>query len=279
MRPNSVGDAAGGNECKVKSDMSDRVHSKQILRAKPARLSRELLERHYFGNSVSTESNSTDATERRDERESESGYDAEVPFLLDGQLSEDAALAELQQAEITAEQIAAISKNAVVAKSRKVAIAVVMHPRAPRHVSVPLVRRMFTFDLMKVSLAPTIATDIKRAAEDQILLRTDALPSGEKISLAKRASGRVAAALLQESDRRVIEPALDNRQLTEALVVQALMKPHAPEILPGIVSVHSKWSRRREVQTALQAIEKKSVELPKDKSSLEEERETPQEDS
>lgn len=263
----------------MKSVMSDRVHSKQILRAKPARWSRELREHHYFGKYVSTESNSTDATERRDQRESESGYDAELPFLPDGQLSEDEALAELQQADITAQQIVAISKNAVIAKSRKVAMAIVMHPRAPRHVSVPLLRRMFTFDLMKVSLTPAIAADIKRAAEDQILLRTDALPTGEKISLAKRASGRIATALLQENDSRIIEPALDNPQLTEALVVQALMKPHAPEILSGFVSVHSKWSHRREVQTALQAIEKKSSEPLQEKSSPADESEMPQEDS
>ena len=231
------------------------------------------------GHGVSTESNSTNSTEKSNDRQSEAGSrTAEDHSLPEEQLSEDEALAELQQADITAQQLVAISKNAGAAKSRKVAMAVVMHPRAPRHISVPLLRRMFTFDLVKVSLTPVIAADIKRAAEDQILLRTDALPTGEKISLAKRASGRIAAALLQENDSRIIEPALDNPQLTEALVVQALMKPHAPEILFGLVSVHSKWSRRREVQTALQAIEKRSPESPTDKSSPEKTPESRSED-
>ena len=108
-------------------------------------------------------------------------------------------------------------------RSRKVALALVMHPRTPRHIAVPLLRRMFTFDLMQVTLTPAVAADIKRAGEEQLLLRMESLSTGEKISLARRASGRIGAALLQESDTRVITPALDNAQLTEAMVVQALM--------------------------------------------------------
>lgn len=175
-------------------------------------------------------------------------------------MTEDEALAELQRADVTSAEIAAVSKTAAAAKSRKVALAIVTHPRAPRHISVPLLRRMFTFDLMQVSLTPAIAADIKRAAEDQIVLRQESLSAGEKISLAKRASGRVAAILLQENDERVIEPALDNAQLTEALVVQALMKPRAPELLFALVSAHRKWSQRREVQIALLRSEKTPLE-------------------
>lgn len=175
-------------------------------------------------------------------------------------MTEDEALAELQLANVTAAEIAAVSKTAAAAKSRKVAMAIVMHPRAPRHISVPLLRRMFTFDLMQVSLTPAIAPDIKRAAEDQILLRQESLSAGEKISLAKRASGRVVATLLQENDERVIDPALENAQLTEALVVQALMKLRAPEVLFALVSAHRKWSQRREVQIALLRSEKTPLE-------------------
>jgi hypothetical protein len=62
--------------------------------------------------------------------------------------------------------------------------------------------------------------------------------------------------LLQDSDARVIAPALDNPQLTEALVVQALMKKDAPSKLFRLVSDHPKWSLRREVQIALLRSEK-----------------------
>ena len=98
------------------------------------------------------------------------------------------------------------------------------HPRTPRHVTIPLLRRLFTFDLMQVALTPTVAADVKRAAEEQLLHRMESLSSGERISLARRASGRVAAALLLDAEPRVVSTALDNSHLVEALVVTALMK-------------------------------------------------------
>lgn len=134
------------------------------------------------------------------------------------------------------------------------------HGRTPRHISIPLLRQLFTFDLMQVTLTPSVAADIKRAAEEHILLRVETLSAGEKISLAKRASGRVAAALLQDGDTRVVSPALDNPKLTEALVVRELMKATAPDLLYSLVSEHRKWSCCREVQMALLRSEKTPVE-------------------
>ena len=56
---------------------------------------------------------------------------------------------------------------------------------------------------------------------------------------------------MQNSDRRVISAALNNAKLTEPLVVQALMKLHAPKMLFALVSDHPTWSQRREIQIAL----------------------------
>jgi hypothetical protein len=179
------------------------------------------------------------------------------------ELTEDQAVAELQRADIGAAEIASLAKGEA-AKKRKVAMAIVTHPRTPRHVSIPLLRRMFTFDVMQVTLAPAVAADIKRAAEEQILLRAESLSIGEKISLARRASGRVAAALLLDPEPRVIAPALDNSRLTEALVVQALMKPKAPAALFQLASEHRNWSQRREVQVALLRSEKTPIERAKE---------------
>jgi hypothetical protein len=164
---------------------------------------------------------------------------------------EDQALAFLQRKDLTAEMLTSLARNPDAQKSRKVLLALIAHPRVPRHVSIPLLRRVLTFDLVQVTLTPAIAADLKRASEEQILLRLETLSTGEKITLAKRASGRVAAALLQDSDSRVVEPALDNAQLTEPLVVQALMKPRAPAILFELASNHRNWCQRREVQIAL----------------------------
>ncbi len=165
--------------------------------------------------------------------------------------NEDAALALLNNPQVGSDTLAELARSPVTFKSRKVLLGLVQHPRTPRHISVPLLRRMFTFDLVQVTLTPAVAADIKRAAEEQIIVRLESIPAGEKITLARRASGRIAGALLQDADPRIIAPALDNAQLTEALVVQASMKKDAPDQLYALVSNHAKWSLRREVQIAL----------------------------
>ena len=178
---------------------------------------------------------------------------------------EDQALALLQRSDVTAAELSLLARNPSAIKSRKVALGLALHPRTPRHITIPLLRRLFTFDLMQVALTPAAAADVKRAAEEQILNRMESVSLGERISLARRASGRIAAALLLDAERRVISTALDNSHLVEALVVTALMKHNAPVWLFALASEHPKWSLRKEVQIALLRNEKtplaRAVEL------------------
>lgn len=176
------------------------------------------------------------------------------------QFTEDQALALLDRADVTAAELSQLARNPSVIKSGKVLLGLAVHPRTPRHVTIPLLRRLFTFDLMQVALTPTLAADVKRAAEEQLLHRMESLSSGERISLARRASGRVAAALLLDAESRVVSAARDNSHLVEVLVVTALMKHGAPESLFGLVSEHPKWSLRRDVQIALLRSEKLPLE-------------------
>lgn len=179
---------------------------------------------------------------------------------VQAQTGEDEILALIHSAGVTAEDLSRLARTPHALKSRKLLLALATHPRTPRHISIPLLRRMFTFDLMQVTLTPTVAADIKRAGEDQILVRTESLSLGEKISLARRASGRIAAELLREADEHVVSVALDNGRLVEAGVVIALMDAHSAELLFHLISAHAKWSQRREVQIALLRSEKTPLE-------------------
>ncbi|HSA92720.1 MAG TPA: hypothetical protein VLE48_06890 [Terriglobales bacterium] len=167
------------------------------------------------------------------------------------QLNEDLALAFLARRDLARAAIEDLTKNAAVMKSRKVIGAIVMHPRAPRHVSLPIIRHLYTFELMHIALTPQVPADIKMAAEEAIVGRLETVSSGERLSLARRCSTRVAAALLLDKESRVIEAALNNPHLTEAWVVRALMDDDAPQAFVEMTCRHQKWSLRQEVRVAL----------------------------
>jgi hypothetical protein len=174
----------------------------------------------------------------------------------DPALTEDLGLTLLRRNDLPAEVIERLGKNGGVMKSRKVKLAVVQHAKTPRYVSLPIVRHLFTFDLMRVALTPVVPADIKMAAEGVLLHRLEKVTLGERLSLAHRGSGRVAAALLLDSEMRVIHAALDNSRLTEVSVIKALMRRQAPAAFVEAVCHHSRWSPRREIRVALLRNEK-----------------------
>ncbi len=189
----------------------------------------------------------------------------------DPALTEDFALALLKRADLPLEVIEQLAKNTNALKSRKVKIVLASHPKTPRHVSVPLARQFYTFDLMKVALSPTVPADVKVAVDDVLISRLKTVTVGERLTLARRASGRVAAALLLDvaimdgkpgdskitdaktvaRETRVMQTALENPRLTEALVINTVLRPAASAALVHAVAQHGKWSPRREIRAAL----------------------------
>ena len=147
-----------------------------------------------------------------------------VAAASDPALTEDLALVLLKQSDLPTQALDRLSRNRSVMKSRKVRLALVEHPRTPRHISVPMVRHLFTFDLMRVALTPVVPADIKMSAEESLINRLERLSQGERLSLGHRASGRVAAVLLLDPEPRVIHAALENSRLTESAVIKALMR-------------------------------------------------------
>src|SRR5271157_600932 len=157
-----------------------------------------------------------------------------VRTASDPALTDDLALALLKRADLPPEVIEQLAKNVNAIKTRKVKIALVSHPHTPRHVSVPLARQFYTFDLMKVALSPWVPADVKVAADEVLISRLKMVTIGERLTLARRASGRVAAALLGSLENdgakiidvtavdaktaaretRVMQIALDNPRLT-----------------------------------------------------------------
>jgi len=205
-------------------------------------------------------------------------------IAADPALTEDLALSLLKRADLQPQVLEHLAKNASLLKSRKVKIALASHPHTPRHVSVPLARQFYTFDLMKVALSPGAPADVKGAIDDILIARLETVTIGERLTLARRASGRVAAALLlnvendkvvdgkivegkieqgkiieskiilgktPSSQARIMQTALDNPRLTEALVISTALRADASAALVHAIARHKKWSPRKEIREAL----------------------------
>lgn len=169
----------------------------------------------------------------------------------DPRLTEELALSLLIRRDLPGNVIEAISKNASVLKHRKVTLAIVSHPRAPRHVSLPITRSLYTFELVKIALLPAVPADVKVGVDETIISRLEQISEGERLTLARQASGRVAGALLLDRQERVNAAALANPKMTEALVLKALADPEVPPALVLLICSHPQWSLRRDIRLAL----------------------------
>jgi hypothetical protein len=115
----------------------------------------------------------------------------------------------------------------------------------------PIARHLYNFELMQLALTPGVAADLKMSMEETLVSRLDTISAGERLTLARRGSNRVAAALLADTEERVIHAALASPFMTEASIVKALLKDDAPAPLVEAVCRHPNWSLRRDVQIAL----------------------------
>jgi len=166
-------------------------------------------------------------------------------------ITEDLALALLKNRDLSSDAVEQLAKNSGVTKSRRVRLAIAAHPRAARHVCLRLIRDFYTFDLMRFALLPGVAADIKHAADELLLSRIASVTLGERISLARRASKTITAALLLDKEAPVWQAAVESPRLTEAAVVRALRRPSATPALVEAICHHPRWSPRHEIRIAL----------------------------
>src|SRR5260370_19160849 len=81
------------------------------------------------------------------------------------ELSEDQALTLLKRADVAASALTLLARNSSVMNSRKVLLALATHHRTPRHITIPLLRRVFSFLLLECGLTPSAVDGAKRLSE------------------------------------------------------------------------------------------------------------------
>jgi len=173
------------------------------------------------------------------------------PAAADTHILEGDALALLEIRDLPPGVLDALAGNREVMKRRKVQIALACHPQTPRHVSLPLVRHLYTFELLRIAMLPSVASDLKVTVEDAVISRLETITSGERMVLARQGTTRLAAALLKDPDARVMAVALTNPRMTEAALIKSVTSAKVSAKLVQALCSHPKWSVRRELQMAL----------------------------
>ena len=157
----------------------------------------------------------------------------------------------LERADLSATVLGTVAANGKWMASEAVRLRLAQHPRTPKRVALAVVRQLFLFDLVRLSLLPSAPPDIRRIAEEIILARVPHLAVGEKLTLARRGPSRVAGAILGEGHPQATKLVLSNPFLTEAQVLKALAKPGVRERVVAAVAQNPKWSTQYNVRAAL----------------------------
>jgi hypothetical protein len=174
-----------------------------------------------------------------------------VALLENPRLREQHLSILLNRRDLSREIVSVIAQNQQWMKSYPLKVAVLRHPKTPRHLALRLLKFIYPFDLLVIGKAPGVSPELKRLMEDTLLSQREGMAAGQRLSLARRGSPRIAGGLLNDSEGRVIQAALDNPALTEQAVAAALQVVKSAAELPIAVMEHPRWSRRRGVQLAL----------------------------
>ena len=178
----------------------------------------------------------------------------ELRDLLEGKkdsLTEEHVLSVLKNKNLTPEVLKGILAHPPFLVSYAVKKALVFLRATPQINAVHLIPHLYWMDLMEASIQMSLHPLVRHAAERRLLEKLPEMGIGERISLARRASRGVLMALRQDSEPRVIQALLQNRFLTEEMVLSMAGGTRtAPEIL-GILAYSPKWSVHYEVKKTL----------------------------
>jgi hypothetical protein len=157
----------------------------------------------------------------------------------------------LERLDLSANVLTAIAEKGKWTASEGVRLRLALHPRTPRRFAMALLRQLYLFDLVRVSLLPSTPAEIRRVAEELMITRVPQIPIGQKLTLARRGPTRVVGALLAEGHPQAIKLALANAFLTESQVLKVLAKPGVPERVVAAISQHPRWAVQYNVRVAL----------------------------
>jgi hypothetical protein len=166
-------------------------------------------------------------------------------------LTEDEALAVLDNAFVTPQICGRIAQNARLTGFYSVRLKLVAHRQTPQAHAVKLVHYLYWFDLLRFSTDVKVGAPVRRAIDIQLLNRVDQLSLGERIASARRCGLALIKHFLTDPDPKVFESLLVNKRLREDELVSLAASPHATPEQLRMLSFDPKWSFRYAIRKTL----------------------------
>ena len=181
----------------------------------------------------------------------ETAKDVLLALARNPHLQESDLLRLLQRTDLSREILIELAQHPEARHRHSIHLALVRHAKTPRQISLPLMKFLYVSNLLVVAQTPAVPTDVKMVAEEAILRKLPALPRGEKISIARRGTGRIAASLLVSSDPELIRAALENPYLREVDLLKVLTRTELTSGAVEQIAQHERWSHRYELRLGL----------------------------
>jgi hypothetical protein len=177
----------------------------------------------------------------------------EVLFALlkNPALNDNHLLALLNRRDLSEDLLKAVGRLGKVAGSHKLSVALARNSRVPGALLVSLLPRLYLFELVDICYLPGVTPDQKIAAERAIIQRLPTTPLGNKVTLARRGTAAIAAALIRDSDSRLMEDCLSSPHLKESAVFKFLSSANATAETISMVARHPRWKGRVNLQIAI----------------------------
>jgi len=157
----------------------------------------------------------------------------------------------LERKDLTGLLLEEICKRKTWRANYRVRLGLAAHPHTPRLIATRLLRELHLMDLVRISLLTTSSMELRRLADERVLTQLPQLPLGQKLTLARRGSARIAAGLVAHGPEQVARVALDNSFLTESQLLKTLARETLPERIVAALASHGKWSTLVNIRVAL----------------------------
>ncbi len=160
-------------------------------------------------------------------------------------------IAVLRSPFVTAEVIDELSLLRSLLANYEVRCAIARHRRTPEIVALRFVSGLFWRDLLEITVDMRIRSAVRTVAEKYLLQRLERLTTGERVTLARRATSSVLAQLRHDPNLKVIKALLHNARLTEPVVLPLAASESALPRVLDLIASNPKWGSRYEIKVAL----------------------------